>query len=116
MNDLLLHMQMDTAYFQPPRFPDNHQDAYSVHTRSLPSGWTRKHTSTSPWVGMNPVGVTVPEQGWKIHISAARGNAEHTARIVADQCIQLGLPFKYMPSDAVFMRMNSKYADRSSSG
>lgn len=116
MNDLLLHMHMDSAYFRPPLFPDDPPKSYDIHRRVLPPGWNRKHATSSPWVGMKPDGVPIPDQGWKVHISASREDAEETARVVADECIQQGLPFKYVPSDAVFMRMNSKYADRASSG
>ncbi|WP_311776795.1 class III lanthionine synthetase LanKC [Trueperella abortisuis] len=68
------------------------------------------------WITYLPPSPELPNQGWKIHISATLDNAEDTLRKVADYCFAEEVAFKHTPSaNALFMK-NSKYADRGGSG
>lgn len=58
----------------------------------------------------------LPEQGWKIHVTANLANAEHILDAVAHYCFQTETSFKHMPCSSMLFMKNSKYADRGTSG
>lgn len=89
-------------------------ESFDAAQRPVPVGWKR-HVAGS-WVVMNPVGASVPQQGWKIHASACPDNAERILETVWAYCTPRRIPFKFLASrNAVLMR-NAKYAPRESSG
>ncbi|WP_133878575.1 protein kinase domain-containing protein [Paractinoplanes brasiliensis] len=61
-------------------------------------------------------GGELPEQGWKIHVSAIPARAEATISTVARICAGTKTDFKYLRSRSMLDLMNSKYAHRGSSG
>ncbi|MEK8172985.1 hypothetical protein NKH77_40255 [Streptomyces sp. M19] len=65
---------------------------------------------------LQPAGVRLPAQGWKIHISAALDNAESVLQRVVDFCVPRRLPVKFVPGPALLHLRNAKYADRAGSG
>lgn len=68
------------------------------------------------WTTYLPPSPELPNQGWKIHISATLDNAKDTLKKVADYCFAENVAFKHTPSaNALFMK-NSKYGDRGGSG
>lgn len=68
------------------------------------------------WTTYLPPSPELPNQGWKIHISATLDNAKGTLKKVADYCFAENVAFKHTPSaNALFMK-NSKYGDRGGSG
>lgn len=79
--------------------------------------WTSWSLSTTNgWEYVMPSGVDMPEQGWKIHVSATMENAQKLLGEVASYCHGLTVPFKFLPTRAEFMRTNMKYAHRGGSG
>ncbi|GAA2541050.1 class III lanthionine synthetase LanKC [Winogradskya consettensis] len=81
----------------------------------LPPGeWTVRESAD--WRMAMPNGADLPEQGWKLHVSATPATAAGTLAIVADYCVRERLPFKHLPSPASLLRRNSKYAGRGGSG
>ncbi|MFJ4036899.1 class III lanthionine synthetase LanKC [Microbacterium sp. NPDC090007] len=68
------------------------------------------------WAGWMPPRTTLPEQGWKIHVSATQDNAETVLKRVASYCNQHALTFKHLVSAATLQLANSKDADRAASG
>ncbi|MER7402476.1 class III lanthionine synthetase LanKC [Streptomyces sp. NPDC000070] len=83
-------------------------------TGPVPDGWRR--TDGDVWVMYRPHEHELPEQGWKIHISALPGNAERIVDRAADYCLAHGLPFKFLRSRQVLTTHSLKYAPRSASG
>ncbi|WP_407287105.1 class III lanthionine synthetase LanKC [Streptomyces sp. BP-8] len=80
----------------------------------LPDGWT--HDENEAWAFCRPPEDRLPDQGWKIHVSAAPEDAHRTIADVAAHCTRHGLTFKYLKSANVLRALSRKYAQRSSAG
>ncbi|WP_159942303.1 MULTISPECIES: class III lanthionine synthetase LanKC [unclassified Nocardiopsis] len=87
---------------------------FEAAERPVPEGW-QSHRS-GDWLALRPVEHRLPEQGWKIHISACLDNAESILSRVWDHCVARGVPFKFVPTRYLLHNRNAKYADRGSSG
>ncbi|WP_326567788.1 class III lanthionine synthetase LanKC [Amycolatopsis rhabdoformis] len=68
------------------------------------------------WRVVHPQGVDLPEQGWKIHVSAGMDNADRVLAAVHEYCLDHRLAFKYLRSRTILLARNSKYAPRDGSG
>ena len=68
------------------------------------------------WTYVMPDGAELPDQGWKIHVSASFENAQYLLNMVAEYCGGRRVAFKYLPTTGDLVRANTKYADRGSSG
>ncbi|GAA2808221.1 class III lanthionine synthetase LanKC [Kitasatospora paracochleata] len=79
-----------------------------------PPGWVR--TVREVWVGFQPGDVVLPEQGWKIHVSATLENAPRILDTVRTYCFEHRIAFKFLRSPALVQTQNAKYASRGSSG
>ncbi|MCL2581486.1 MAG: class III lanthionine synthetase LanKC [Streptosporangiales bacterium] len=87
---------------------------FPIARRPLPRGWRR--TSRGDWVIFLPPNLEMPDQGWKIHVSASAASSADTLTRVWEYCVSREIPFKMVGSARdVFLR-NMKYADRSSAG
>ncbi|GCD44726.1 class III lanthionine synthetase LanKC [Streptomyces paromomycinus] len=80
----------------------------------LPAGWTR--TAGPEWVSLCPRAADLPDQGWKIHVSATPDNAGKVLDAVQGYCTQHAIPYKFLRGLDVLRRRNGKYGDRGSSG
>ncbi|MGX1755424.1 class III lanthionine synthetase LanKC [Streptomyces lydicus] len=80
----------------------------------LPDGWTRGDNEA--WTFCRPAEDRLPDQGWKIHVSAAPEDATRTLADVAAYCTGHGIAFKYLKSANVLRALSRKYAQRSSAG
>jgi tRNA A-37 threonylcarbamoyl transferase component Bud32 len=100
-------------YETPSRLPDA-RTRFAVSQRDAPSGWRRYENGMS-WV-MEPDGLQLPDQGWKIHISSTPGNADQVLDIVWPFCVRNRIAFKYLRSGSAVLATNSKYWNRSGSG
>lgn len=58
----------------------------------------------------------IPEQGWKVHVSATLDNAKAILDRVSRYCLDHELSFKFVPTEGELLRRNMKDAERSSSG
>lgn len=93
---------------------------FDTARRPVPDGW--RSVRSGDWLHLGPVdgdGEPLPgqpAQGWKIHVSATRENADKTAATVWDTCVPLGVPFKFVPAPHLLHLRNSKYAGRDTSG
>ncbi|MER5934759.1 class III lanthionine synthetase LanKC [Streptomyces sp. NPDC002054] len=115
--DILRHLHFcppGTPFFDLPARVDPAEDAFPLAHDALPEGWSR--TPGSEWVVMAPPGVTLPKQGWKIHVSATLDNAAHLLDLVAKYCVAEGVMFKFIRSPQLLRQRNGKYGDRSGSG
>ncbi|MEV7392851.1 class III lanthionine synthetase LanKC [Streptomyces sp. NPDC091215] len=92
---------------------------FATARRAVPEGW---HAARSgDWLTMTPLGADgapppSPAQGWKIHSSATRANAERIAAVVWDYCVPRRVPFKFVPGPHLLHLRNAKYAGRDTSG
>ncbi|NJQ17689.1 class III lanthionine synthetase LanKC [Streptomyces bohaiensis] len=89
-------------------------DWYPAARGPLPSGWQR--ADRGDWVSWSPAAASLPQQGWKIHVSATLDNAPAVLERVVALCVSRKVPFKCVPSPALLLRRNAKYADRAGSG
>nr|BFD81092.1 class III lanthionine synthetase LanKC [Streptomyces sp. Xyl84] len=92
---------------------------YGTARRAVPQGWDA--TRTGDWLTLTPLGAdgaaaAGPAQGWKIHASATRDNADEIAAIVWDYCVPRRIPFKFVPGPHLLHLRNTKYAARDTSG
>lgn len=92
---------------------------YEAARREVPEGW--RSGRIGDWLMLTPLGPDGapepgPAQGWKIHASATRENAERIAEVVWDYCVPRRIPFKFVPGPHLLHLRNTKYAGRDSSG
>lgn len=87
---------------------------FEITRRPVPDGWL--HRTTETWAHYAPAGLSLPAQGWKIHISSCVEQAERVLDTVWDYCTANRLAFKFLRSRRVMTMQNSKYALRGSSG
>ncbi|MEU9339336.1 class III lanthionine synthetase LanKC [Streptomyces sp. NPDC048290] len=92
--------------------PDS--DLYPPARTPVPDGWVTSRSGD--WLSWVPEGVTLPAQGWKIHVSAAADNAESVLARVHSHCLTHRVPHKFMPGPRLLKLRNAKYADRAGSG
>ena len=87
---------------------------FAVARRDLPGGWQR--VARNEWLVHQPPGVQIPEQGWKIHVSACLENADDVVARVWDYCIPRRVSFKFLRSRLLLHMRSAKYAPRGASG
>jgi hypothetical protein len=87
---------------------------FGAADRPAPAGWRRRESGT--WVHLSPKGVDLPDQGWKIHVSAGLDDAEEVIDVVSAYCLRVGAVHKFLPDRRTHLLNNSKYARRGSSG
>ena len=68
------------------------------------------------WRHVHPDGVVLPNQGWKVHVSATVLNAGEVLRKSYEYLIARRVPFKYLRTQSIVLARNSKYAPREGSG
>ncbi|MFG2894377.1 class III lanthionine synthetase LanKC [Streptomyces sp. NPDC048248] len=104
-------------YDAPHRLPVTGKSSaglYETLRQELPDGW-QSHRS-GDWLAFRPLDRELPNQGWKIHVSACLDNAEKVLDRVWDYCVPRAIAFKCMPSRYLLHTRNAKYADRGASG
>ncbi len=106
ISDPLWHDPLENVADGPDRFVTAGLDP--------PPGWARGQFDG--WVGWQPEGLELPEQGWKIHVSARLSEADDVIGIVSEYCVARGIAFKFLRSRTVALARNEKYAPRSGSG
>ena len=81
---------------------------------AMPAGWTRE--TEGVWTHCRPPGAALPEQGWKVHVSACRDNAATVLAAVWEHCARAGVAVKFLVDASTLDALNSKYAPRGSAG
>lgn len=105
----------DSTWYEPLDRCEDAWSRFSLSTRDLPEGWRREHQGV--WDFLTPeTAAQLPVQGWKIHVSATPATAEETIEKTWQVCRRLGLPWKFLRSRLVVTAMNTKYANRATSG
>lgn len=100
------------VFYSRPR-PDN-SEPFAV---PQPGSWTEwDHAADEHWVHWLVADSPLPEQGWKIHVSARADNAVRILRFVADYCRRRRLSFKHVRTVGRLQATLAKDCDRSSAG
>ena len=108
-----LYCLSDRLFYDSPNRAAGDAD-FRVTARPLPAGWERMQKDE--WLVFVPPGNSLPYQGWKIHVSACRHNADDVLATVWDYCTARGISFKYLRSRLTLHMRNAKYAPRGGSG
>lgn len=88
--------------------------AFAIAGEPLPAGWQR--IRRNEWLVYVPPAGEIPQQGWKLHVSANHDNAADVLAKVRDHCVPRGISFKHLRSLDVLLMRNAKYATRGASG
>jgi tRNA A-37 threonylcarbamoyl transferase component Bud32 len=113
MEQYELYCLADRQFYDTPTNDDESPD-FAICARPVPQEWG--HEAGEVWTHYAPHGVSLPSQGWKIHVSSCLEDAERTLGAVWDYCVPGGLAFKFLRSESVLVMLNSKAAFRGSSG
>ncbi|MFI6540922.1 class III lanthionine synthetase LanKC [Nonomuraea sp. NPDC050547] len=108
-----LFSQADETFYEAPEHLDDDDDRFAQADRP-PPGWQLSHSGL--WVELFPGGEPLPDQGWKVHVSATLADAHTTVEEVFDYCVRRRLAFKFLRGRRALHLTNAKYAPRSSSG
>ncbi|WP_251883739.1 hypothetical protein [Bifidobacterium longum] len=90
--------QSNSSFYEPPDHQSSPRLDDEIH---FPNNW--KIYKGTPWTNCRPSDVKIPEQGWKIHISATLWNCEKILREVSNYCFSKKVTFKYLSTKAVFL-------------
>ncbi|WP_394621911.1 class III lanthionine synthetase LanKC [Lentzea sp. JNUCC 0626] len=90
------------------------KDDFSTELPVLPPDWSTAERNV--WRHHHPKGVQLPNQGWKIHVSAGLDNAGRVLKATFDYCVERRISFKYLRTMSIVLARNSKYAPREGSG
>jgi len=101
-------------FYDSPRHAEEGQEEFPIASRPLPAGWRR--TRLGNWLISIPPRTTIPQQGWKVHVSACLENANEIITQVWEYCVPRAVYFKFLPSRTAVLMRNAKYAPRGSSG
>jgi serine/threonine protein kinase len=104
----------DRLFYEDPKSLAVDEDGFAPVGGEVPEGW--RTYRQDPWFYCMHSGASLPKQGWKIHVSAGRKDAQTVLDIVSDYCFDKQISFKFLVNGTAFVRRNMKYADRSGSG
>lgn len=113
MNNFELLMMASPDFFESLAQLEKNETYKNILMSFLPEDWLVKNFDI--WCLAQPSLEALAPQGFKIHVSATRANAEELLRIVIPQCVKRGFPFKFMADPRLLSLMNSKNTGRSSS-
>jgi serine/threonine protein kinase len=105
---------VDPMFYDSPTVAQENDVDFAIGMSDVPPGWSRDELED--WLVYMPAVNEVPDQGWKIHVSACLDNAEKVLDASWDYCIPRNIPFKFVRSLELLLLANGKYAHRGSSG
>jgi class III lanthionine synthetase len=109
-----LFMFASPEYYEPLTQYNPHDALLSIVRAVLPSSW--KLTRREFWFHVSPPELELPQQGWKIHISATINNCEEILRKVASLCGEDATAFKFVLDQRCLKLTTSKIWPRGASG
>ncbi|MGW2398017.1 class III lanthionine synthetase LanKC [Kitasatospora sp. NPDC001664] len=114
-----MDMRYEAYSYADPVFYDSPvqwaaREEFPATAEPAPPGWVSNLREV--WVGHRPADLPIPEQGWKVHVSARPENAQRILDVVRPYCHANGLAFKFLRSPVLVQTQNAKYAARGSSG
>ncbi|HEX4788370.1 MAG TPA: class III lanthionine synthetase LanKC [Actinospica sp.] len=104
----------DPLFYDHPAAREDLAPAYEQVRRPAPAGWSTREGGD--WWHLLPDDRRLPDQGWKIHVSATPVSAPAVLATVWEHCTATGTAFKFLRSPAMLLLRNSKYAERGASG
>ncbi|MFC9541407.1 class III lanthionine synthetase LanKC [Lysinibacillus sp. NPDC056959] len=92
------------------------ENGNTYELNEIPDSYVVISESDSVWKHYHVKGQILPEQGWKIHVTSSLVDSQSVLDKVARLCIDKKIEFKHLKDRQSFMKMNSKNANRASSG
>ncbi|MDT0391267.1 class III lanthionine synthetase LanKC [Streptomyces dubilierae] len=108
------YCMVDRTFFDAPGEAQDEEYAFAAAGRELPAGWRK--VRQDDWLVCTPEGTRRPAQGWKVHASGCRDNAEKILDAIHEFCVPRGIPFKFLRGQHLLQLRNMKYAARGASG
>ncbi|HEY3238627.1 MAG TPA: hypothetical protein VGL92_03600, partial [Acidimicrobiia bacterium] len=105
---------MEVAPAEAVTIPEDDVLVDAVRNLIEPTGWSMK--AGEPWAHVAPAGATLPDQGWKLHVSATEESAADVLAAVVPVLVAEGAAFKFAAGLGYVRALNSAGADRASSG
>lgn len=117
--DKFMFSLMDEQFYEPLETCYRPSDAYKALVgdllKELASDWTI--TRDGFWYNVHPTnGSSIPDQGWKVHVSAAIHNSVSILKRAARVALNKRIPFKFALDKNVVAAMSSKRWARGGSG
>ncbi|KKO45933.1 hypothetical protein WG68_07965 [Arsukibacterium ikkense] len=109
-----LYTFADPEFFLPPSTMEASEKITNAIKQILPADWRLQHYNI--WLAGSPTHYDIPEQGFKIHISAIRDQALEIIEKVVSQCVRFQCSFKIICRQDIADHMTSKSVNRSSAG
>jgi serine/threonine protein kinase len=104
----------DRRFYETPANRGAQHPDFAITRRAVPDGW--QHVPGEQWMHYAPDQLRLPDQGWKVHVSARLQDVARTLEAVWEYCVPRGIAFKFLRNEAVLVMTNSKAAPRGSSG
>jgi len=115
VQDSFVYMLASKMYYESlDRYQFDEGDFIEPIRRIVPADWQLKRKNV--WVHCNPPHLALPQQGWKIHLSATLANAAAVLTTAARLLIPQGVPFKFLLDKSVVLFSNSKRWARGGAG
>jgi hypothetical protein len=109
---VLLYTFADRDYYLPlHRYQD---PSPPLRPAGMPAGW--RESRLEIWTAWQAPGADVPEQGWKIHVSAVLDRAAPVLDEVAAVCVAENVSFKHLATEFCFRYAHHKHGARSQGG
>jgi len=96
----------DPLFYDHPAARQDATDAFEHVRRTAPDNWSA--AATGDWWHLLPHGRRLPDQGWKIHVSATPETAVPVLDAVWDHSVAAGLAFKFLRSPACAWRCSCR--------
>ncbi len=108
-----LHATAHAVFYDHPRVPTATHE-FDVPASREWTGWAR--VDHGPWRHWGPADSKLPDQGWKVHVSATHANADAALQLVAEHCHDRNIAFKFLRHNGHLESALAKDADRSRAG
>lgn len=104
----------DRLFYDKPHLGSDGTPAFMPAPHATWEGWS--HSGDDTWSFWTPPSAQLPEQGWKIHVSATPDTAEVVLEAASVYCHRKALPFKFLRNRTVLAATLSKDGDRRFAG
>jgi hypothetical protein len=102
----------DPDYYEPLDRARDPTEQFRPAT--VPTGWVG--VPRDIWLVWGRPDLVLPEQGWKIHISATLERAQHVLDMVAATCFADQVSFKHLVSERAYLHVHHKHGARPQAG
>jgi serine/threonine protein kinase len=115
IDDKTAYMFADREFYEPlTRYQPNMKDFCEPLQRIMPVDWALMPRDS--WCYCSAPRDAIPDQGWKIHLSATPAHAPGILMTVARVLFEVGVSFKFIVDKSMLMTVNGKRWHRGAAG